>query len=69
MTGIARPHAKTLGKLARGLGVDVDELFIDPRLCEQHSDHADVLSQVVDILDGENGKLLLGIVELLWKGR
>jgi transcriptional regulator with XRE-family HTH domain len=29
--GNAQPHARTLHKLAAGLGVDVDELFHDPR--------------------------------------
>jgi transcriptional regulator with XRE-family HTH domain len=29
--GDARPHARTLHKLASGLGVEVDELFHDPR--------------------------------------
>lgn len=31
LRGATRPHARTLHKLASGLGVDVDELFQDPR--------------------------------------
>ena len=31
MQGVSRPHARTLHKLAEGLGVDVDELFQDSR--------------------------------------
>jgi transcriptional regulator with XRE-family HTH domain len=31
LRGAARPHARTLHKLAVGLGVDPDELFHDPR--------------------------------------
>ncbi len=31
MRGQTRPHARTLHKFASGLGVDVDELFQDPR--------------------------------------
>lgn len=30
--GVHRPHAKTLHRLATGLGADVDELFQDPSL-------------------------------------
>jgi transcriptional regulator with XRE-family HTH domain len=31
MRGDSQPHARTLHKFAAGLGVDVDELFYDPR--------------------------------------
>lgn len=31
LRGTTRPHARTLYKLAEGLGVDADELFRDPR--------------------------------------
>src|SRR5215207_3352900 len=31
LRGTTRPHARTLHKLAAGLGVDPDELFHDPR--------------------------------------
>jgi transcriptional regulator with XRE-family HTH domain len=31
LRGATRPHARTLHKLAAGLGIDVDELFHDPR--------------------------------------
>ena len=31
LRGTTRPHARTLHKLAAGLGIDVDELFQDPR--------------------------------------
>jgi transcriptional regulator with XRE-family HTH domain len=31
LRGTTRPHARTLHKLAQGLGVDPDELFHDPR--------------------------------------
>ncbi|MCC6493659.1 MAG: helix-turn-helix transcriptional regulator [Pirellulales bacterium] len=31
LRGTTRPHARTLHKLAEGLGVDADELFRDPR--------------------------------------
>jgi transcriptional regulator with XRE-family HTH domain len=31
LRGATRPHARTLHKLAAGLGIDVDELFQDPR--------------------------------------
>lgn len=31
MRGASRPHARTLHKFAAGLGVEVDELFHDPR--------------------------------------
>ncbi len=30
LQGVTRPHARTLHKLANGLGVDTDELFQDP---------------------------------------
>lgn len=30
LQGVTRPHARTLHKLAEGLGVDTDELFQDP---------------------------------------
>jgi transcriptional regulator with XRE-family HTH domain len=30
INGDTRPHARTLHKLAEGLGIDTDELFVDP---------------------------------------
>ncbi|HOA51101.1 MAG TPA: helix-turn-helix transcriptional regulator, partial [Thermogutta sp.] len=30
LEGSKRPHPKTIGQLAEGLGVSVDELYIDP---------------------------------------
>jgi transcriptional regulator with XRE-family HTH domain len=40
LRGATRPHARTLHKLAAGLGVDVDELFHDPRDAQLAFDRA-----------------------------
>jgi len=40
LKGQQRPHARTLYRLAQGLGVPMDELFLDPaRLLYRHFDH------------------------------
>jgi len=49
--GITRPHARTLYKLANGLGVSTDELFQDPYQAGQTAfDHATnpLVAEVVD---------------------
>jgi len=51
LQGVTRPHARTLHKLARGLGVSTDELFQDPYHAGQSSfDKATnpIVAEVVD---------------------
>jgi transcriptional regulator with XRE-family HTH domain len=40
LRGTTQPHARTLHKLAAGLGIDVDELFQDPREAQAKFDRA-----------------------------
>ena len=50
LRGTTRPHARTLHKLATGLGVDPDELFHDPREASAAFDRAanPAVARVID---------------------
>jgi transcriptional regulator with XRE-family HTH domain len=50
LRGTTRPHARTLHKLATGLGVDADELFRDPREGQAKFDRASnpAVSRLID---------------------
>jgi transcriptional regulator with XRE-family HTH domain len=50
LRGTTRPHARTLHKLAAGLGVDPDELFHDPREASAAFDRAanPAVAQVIE---------------------
>ena len=59
LRGGHRPHARTLGRLAEGLGVPVDELFVDParliyRRCDRRTNPviAEVLKDRPELFDG-----------------
>jgi transcriptional regulator with XRE-family HTH domain len=62
ISGAKQPHTRTLHRLAAGLGVSVDELFIDPaRLLYRFFDR--LTNPMVDEVVANHGELFIGWTE------